>query len=137
SDDARHHNNTPEIFSTFPLPSGKWKLMREAGDGGLGPFAFDPNIIGGYYPRLYVLPSGNVFSVTLQVTPEDTRSKCQLYNPLTGELSDVCDLPSGYNLPGRTSVLLPLLPEEGYRVRVLICGQQDTYTIDLPFNIDP
>jgi hypothetical protein len=136
SDDARHHNNTPEIFTTFPPPEGKWRLKKEAGDPGIGPVGFDANVIGGYYPRLYVLPTGKVFLVTPQVAPDLNIGTCQLYDPFDGELTDVCALPVGYNLPERTSVLLPLLPEEGYKPRILVCGQQEAYTLTLPFRID-
>ncbi|MDQ3957554.1 MAG: galactose oxidase early set domain-containing protein, partial [Actinomycetota bacterium] len=107
ADDTRHYNNTPERY----LPAlNTWLSLP----------AFGNEMIESYYPRLHLLPDGDVFvsSAIAQL------SKNVRYDPWTGAVTEVSDLPNGayhgFDLP---AVLLPLLPGDGYQPRVLLCGE--------------
>ena len=118
SDDTRHQNDSPEAFSPSPRPSGTWRLLTGA----------DPaHETSTYYPRLHVLPGGDV----LFVTP--TGGRTVRFNPATGGYSDVCASPPDglYATIQSSSVLLPLRPQSGYRTRVLVTGAAQPYILDL------
>jgi Domain of unknown function (DUF1929) len=118
STDSRHTNTSAEAFSASPAPSGSWSFV--------GPN--DDLHAVNYYPRLHVLPSGEVLSTTALAN-----GRTQKLNPTTGVWSDVCAPPTDpiYGGWGSTSVLLPLLPVDGYRARVLLCGAPQAQTLDL------
>ncbi len=118
STDSRHNNNSPESYSTSPSPSGAWSLLTSA----------DPNHEMDYYPRLHVLPSGDIFCATPLYN-----GRTQRFSPTSRTWTDVCAAPPDPTYGGytTTSVLLPLLPEDGYRARVLIAGAPQPFIIDL------
>lgn len=111
-----HKNDSPETYTTSPTPQGTWLLS--------GPSAVSDET--SYYPRLHVLPSGRFFCST----PFQNGFNFQFDR--TGWI---------FAAPGpadplyrdihATSVLLPLLPGDGYRPRVLLCGGSQPVTIDL------
>ncbi|APR79998.1 galactose oxidase-like protein [Minicystis rosea] len=140
--DVRHNNNTPERYSPdtdvwsplLPLgePSG-----RRAGVDPTGYFLV-------YYPRLFLLPSGHVFSADpLYTAPDPRANESIVFEPEQGRIiathpgpSTVTALRGAYTNEGntgahRTAVLLPLLPENGYRPRVLLAGGPEAAIIDL------
>jgi hypothetical protein len=117
SSDSRHHNNTPEVFSPEQTPTGKWSRLKAIGD----------SFREAYYPRLHVLPGEDVFCST----PMDNSGMAFRFS-LTGMERFVDKAPDGlYHGINASSVLLPLLPEENYRPRVLLCGDRQPWIIDL------
>jgi hypothetical protein len=133
--DARHHNHTPEILPANPRRGDAWASMPDAGD----PVLHENHT----YPRLHALPNGLVFSVT----PFNPTGMSCIYDPVTGDVTEICVIPfdpsdppdSRGNVPLQNrlypgyhcaSVLLPLRPP-AYRPRVLICNGEQAHLIDL------
>jgi hypothetical protein len=117
--DTRHDNNSAEVFSPTPRASGTWRLLT-------GP---DPAHSMAYYPRAHALPSGEVFFST----PHGSPRRNYRLRPRPYAWTNVCAEPPDplYRDIGTTSVLLPLLPENNYRPRVLITNGAQPYVIDL------
>jgi hypothetical protein len=116
SSDTRHDNDRPEIYTTSPPPQGSWSLF------GLSSVSTEAN----FYPRLHVLPSGEVF---FSMPFRNGRNfRFNLFGWIDTALDPADPL---YRDIHTTSVLLPLLPSEGYRPRVLLCGGSQPVTIDL------
>jgi len=116
--DSRHNNDSPERYS----PGGDWWSLL-AGE------RLDVGVRERYYPRFHLLPDGNVFFVS------PVSGSCRIWNPFTGAtVGATIGAPGGgtydtsWDYP---SILLPLLPEDGYRARVMICGQTNARRIDL------
>jgi len=116
--DSRHNNDTPERYS----PGGDtWALLTAE--------RLDAGNRTRYYPRFHLLPDGNVFFVS------PLSGACRIYDPFTGQTVG-STIPSAggsrYNDSwDYPSVLLPLLPTDGYKPRVMICGDTDPKKIDL------
>jgi hypothetical protein len=122
ADRSGHNNNTMEIFE----PSGRWTNLGDS-----------PEIISkdeGYlYPRLHVLPGGDVFSSTPILSGQSGR-----WSPSGGtKWHDVCPAPANYDGFRRTAVLLPLLPEDGYRAMVVVAGGVHSHIIDFGTPAEP
>jgi hypothetical protein len=98
-DDTRHTNNSPEIYSTI---SNAWSFATGS----------DPAHEMGYYPRLHVLPNGEVFCSTPLPA-----LRIMSFNPGNGTW--------------RTSVLLPLRPSNNYRAKILLCGGVQPVSMDM------
>ena len=128
-----HKHTMPEIFypSSSALALGRWVIKKELGDAGQSD-----------YPRLHVIDG---FENEMQVFTSSTLfggdNHCYVFNPYnTGMHQAVCNLvdSQGNPLDGDgiyfgyhcTSVLLPLLPEEGYRPRILLFGGARALIID-------
>lgn len=74
------------------------------------------------YPRMHLLPNGNVF-----YSSETTSS--HIFNPFTQTWTlNVAKTIYKNGRPGGSSVLLPLRPEDGYKPRVMILGGDHTAT---------
>jgi hypothetical protein len=116
-DDSRHNNDSPEAWSASPRDAGTWRLVT-------GP---DPAHAMDYYPRVHVLPDGTLFFAT-PVAGRARRLRVSPYSWI-----DVAPPPSDpiYGGLGASAVLLPLLPETGYRPRVLYAGGGQPIVIDL------
>jgi len=113
--ETRHNNNSLEIFN----PS----VWTNAGDSAQIPSAFS----GFLFPRLHVLPGGDVFSSTPVLSGNSAR-----WSPGSGTTwKDVAPSPPTYGDFATSSVLLPLLPDDGYRAVVAVTGQAETHFIDL------
>ena len=129
--DKRHCNNIPETYSPeFDI----WTMHGELGDP-------ETLIV---YPRMHVLPDGDVFCVT----PHDFTNQQHFpqsklfsfrYNPVTqthrfvgNEITNpdyqAENIAAGYNT---TSVLLPYTSSFNYHSRVLLCGSNQPLKIDL------
>lgn len=79
-----------------------------------------------YYPRVHLLPDGTVFFAS------PINGQSMRWNPHTLSFTAVGAGPGNeYDGIASTSVLLPLLAEEGYRPRVLVCGRSQPLRIDL------
>jgi hypothetical protein len=116
--DSRHNNDTPERYS----PGGDtWSLLAAE--------RLDASNRTRYYPRFHLLPDGNVFFVS------PVSGACRIYNPFTGQTVGATISSAGggrydnsWDFP---SVMLPLLPTDGYKPRVMICGDTNARKIDL------
>lgn len=111
----RHNNNSMELFDATPA----WNY--------LGDSAEIVSAISDYlYPRLHALPGGDVFSSTPMRSGQSGR-----WSPSNGTTwANVSPAPASYGDFSRTSVLLPLLPEDGYRAIVAVAGDVDSHFID-------
>ena len=118
SDDTRHDNNRAEFYTSTPPPSGSWVLF------GPGAVSSETN----YYPRLHVVPSGDVFCSTPFGNGRNFRFNIASTSWIDTAAAPADPLFNGFNA---TSVLLPLLPGDGYRPRVLLVGSSQPVTIDL------
>jgi hypothetical protein len=120
----RHANNIPERYNAG---SNSWTLLGS-----------DPpvekqttNEADHDFHRAHLLSSGKVFVVS------PVRGKNRIYDPYAGQFLDspVIDLPGEGMYQGVsaawTSVMLPLLHQEGFRVRVLLMGGLTPQRIDL------
>ncbi|KAL1918468.1 uncharacterized protein VTP21DRAFT_3128 [Calcarisporiella thermophila] len=116
-EDSRHNNDSPEKFSPSPRSRGTWRLLT-------GP---DPAHAVGFYPRLHVLPNGQVLFTT------QVNQRTLTLDPNTGAYHDLCPAPPDgiYGSLNVNSVLLPLRPSDGYRARVLVCGGHIPYLLDM------
>jgi Domain of unknown function (DUF1929)/Kelch motif len=112
-----HNNDSPEIFSLSPNPDGSWFQFPD-----------DPAHQLSLYPRLHLLPSGHVFSAS----PVAGR-RTQRFDPVSGNWEDLSAGPPDdiYDSFGGTSVLLPLMPDDDYRPRILLCGSRQPRIMDL------
>ncbi|KMP77368.1 hypothetical protein TU62_04685 [Bacillus cereus] len=138
--DFRHRNTLPERYN---IASNSWTNLPN--DKLMAYPTIEPRLNGPrflYYPRAFLLPNGSIFFATpmpvnFSTIEEDRNSGPYFstqYNPNTGNYE-------GHNIPepkvdgyldwSRPAVLLPLLPEEEYRPRVLFCGDTKPKKIDL------
>jgi hypothetical protein len=141
--DTRHSNVSLEVFTPHPLPLGTWlqagEEPREAVD------AAERMRIPEVYPRAHLLPSGRVLVACLASAQTYLWDSMGVLSaaPDEGRWHRVAPFPSGegnainwdrtYFDTGRnnynrtffawTTVLLPLLPEQQYRARILLVGR--------------
>ncbi len=154
--DDRHSNYSVEIFIPTVPPSGTWVLAGDEPDSVIQ--AIGRLTIPEVYPRAHLLPNGRVFLACLADghshswdpylrPPNAERGWEQIATFLSGNTSDpnswqttyFDNLRPNYNRSffAWSSVLLPLLPEDGYNARVLIVGRAQPYTITLGRRNDP
>jgi len=115
-DDARHGNNTPERYQPF---LNRWVPLPAIGDVSSSPIL---------YPRLHLLNDGTVF-VSSRINGFNRNIRINLQN---GAVQDVAPLPDvDYHLFDCPSILLPLVPADGYRPRILLCGGSRSQILDL------
>ena len=148
--DMRHQNNIPEIFSPS---AGSWRQLSVCGDI----LAPDDLLKVNNYPRLHLLPDGKVLCTSplfhdsagtpipktyvydLQPPPDPDpidNSVDPRFFPDPRHLTALCDGPGNtddrpYDNIFGTSVLLPVLPEDNYRARVLVAGGRTAVLLDL------
>lgn len=109
ADRDRHNNHTMLLFR--PTATNPWQVI---GDSAQIPSAFS----GYLYPRLHVLPGGNVFSSTPVLSGKSAR-----WTPGSDTTwHDVATAPTAYGGFDFTSILLPLLPDDNYRAQVAVFG---------------
>jgi hypothetical protein len=119
-DDTRHSNLSLEAFSSTTSPGGSWSQI--------GSDSADNDTT--YYPRLMVLPGGKVFCANL------VGGATKILDTATGTWMTVgTAVPNDageniYRGIAGTAVLLPLLPIDGYRARVLVCNDTTPYVFD-------
>ncbi|MGH9928393.1 MAG: galactose oxidase-like domain-containing protein [Pyrinomonadaceae bacterium] len=113
ADDPRHNNDLPERFSGSTRGWFIESTVVLTGDASGN----------GYYPRVHVLRDGRVF-IAMHIAGSTKR----IYDPYTDELvgPDIADTGVGRydNFWDGPSVLLPLLPADDYRPRVLMAAYQ-------------
>jgi len=112
-DDPRHNNDLPERFSASTRGWTIHSTVVLTGDASGN----------GFYPRVHVLRDGRVF-IAMHIEGSTKR----IYDPYTDELvgPDIADTGVGSydNFWDGPSVLLPLLPADDYRPRVLMAAYQ-------------
>jgi hypothetical protein len=127
--DARHDNDTPEIY-TPSASGGSWRLLAQT---------FVP-----YYARCHLIAGGDILFTT------SIGDQTKRFDPVLESWKDVClapgdrhdqlGSPPGATPPGRnavyngwsgTSVMLPMHHEEDYRQRFLLCGSSQPLILDL------
>lgn len=122
----RHSNSTPERYSPT---SGLWTLLA-TDPPAENQLTADDGVADYDYQRNHLLPSGHVFFAS------PVRGANRRYDPYAGVFED-----TGIGLPADpmyqgvwaawTSVMLPLLHQEGFRPRVLVMGGVGSAVIDL------
>ena len=122
---GEHDNRMLETFNSAPAPFGQWT------DRGDLPLGHTVNL----YPRLHVLPNGEVFCVT------PIGGRCRSWRAvrrMRPRWRDIAPIPvdTDYHGLGTTSVLLPLLPHQNYEPRILLCGSSEPLVIS-PFSAAP
>lgn len=132
--DMYHSNFIPEVFVPSPSAGGTWHRLGDFHNGG-DVQTFLSNDVS-FFPRLHVLPTGDVFCST----PIAGHTKSIVIDQAfwRARYKDICffdakggdphGLYSGYNA---TSVLLPLRHDQGYQPRILICGAERACILDL------
>lgn len=119
--DSRHFNDTVETYAATSS-TGAWSDLGTL-----------PAVMGGYpgltyYPRGHLLKNGKVFfssSINGQSMTWDTVT--HLWAPVCAGLPEA----AYSNGISANSVLLPLLSDDNYRQRVLVCGEVVARRIDL------
>ncbi|MBT2472154.1 DUF1929 domain-containing protein [Streptomyces sp. ISL-66] len=127
--DANHNNVIPEVFTRHPEPNGNWRLLAPYGNNSAYQYYLRHSTT--LYPRVHVLPSGDIlFSNPLDYPREQLSERLQELTtnarpPVTvtllpdagafgGTFTPVAlfptddDAPSDYGGYSSTSVLLPL-----------------------------
>lgn len=113
--DRRHSNHTPERYKP---ETNSWVILPAIGNP-------EGTI---QYSRLHLVNDGRVF-VTSRI---DGYDKNILIDPATSAVQEVCPLPKvSYHGYARPSVLLPLVPEDNYQARFLLCGEPTSQFLDL------
>lgn len=101
-DDSRHNNDTPERYSPG---SNVWSLLSAT------------SVYVAFYPRVHLLRDGRIFLAT----PLDGANRIYDPNaPALDPLTITAPTDPIYQAWDGTSVLLPLLPGDGYTERVLL-----------------
>jgi hypothetical protein len=133
SNDASHSNNVPEIFSIITDPQGRWRRLapytsaQAPGDYDLNAFPF--------YPRIHLLPTGDILCTN------PVRESTWTFEPDVGSNGGTYRRVCQFALPifdireydgfTKSSLLLPLLQEEGWRPRAMICGSRQAWILDM------
>jgi hypothetical protein len=116
-DDTRHGNNTAERYQPS---TNTWVMLPTP----VGDVRAEPIL----YPRTHLLRDGSVF-VSSRVNGFESNISL---DPTSGTAREVSPLPDAayhdFNCP---SVLLPLVPDDDYRPRVLLAGGARSQLIDL------
>jgi hypothetical protein len=127
-DDDRHRNTIAERYSAT---TDSWAPL---------PQMADPNVYPGsggirylMYPRVFVVPDGRLFFASGMPVTAETTYHSTFYDPVSGDwdgtpIGEPPGYGNGWDYP---AVLLPLLPEEGYRSRILFAGNLTPQKIDL------
>lgn len=111
--DTRHLNDTPERYSAA---ANSWVILTA--EAANSPF----------YPRVHLLPTGEVFFCT------PVNGSCRRYDPVAGTFGPAIAAPADGIYTGgwdASSVLLPLLPGDGYTPRILFSGGVQPVRINL------
>jgi len=129
-DDSRHNNT---MLETFDPATKAWTDVGKQADLPAVQTIANP---GPYYPRVHLLPDGQLFFATpLRMLAEGPPAmhESRRWNPATKQWKNVGSGPGddAYISGAETSVLLPLLPENDYHPRVLLCNGPEPKIIDL------
>jgi hypothetical protein len=130
--DFRHRNILPERYNQ----AGNFWVNMPKVMGTLG----EPQSDGRrflFFPRVYQLPNGRLFFATpmpasFSGSTEGTHFSTA-YDPFSGDYVDpkITEPEGAYHDWDRPAVLLPLLPNENYRARILFVGGVNPRRLDL------
>ncbi|KAM6534355.1 hypothetical protein FALCPG4_003996 [Fusarium falciforme] len=137
--DTRHRNTRAERFSVY---TNAWRYLRDMANPSP---AYKPGMDGVrflMYARNFLMPDGRIFFATPMPYQweankdlpniSDGEHRSVFYDPSTGEYGEAIDPePLPYTQWSFPCVLLPLLPSENYRPRVLHCGASRALRVDL------
>lgn len=126
-DDDRHRNT---IAETYDATHDTWSQLPQMADPTQYPGGDIRYLM---YPRVFQLPDGTLFFATGMPVVDETTYHSTKYDPATGDyvgpqITEPTGYGSGWDYP---AVLLPLLPSEEYRARVLFAGNVTPRRIDL------
>ncbi|MDP9687696.1 UNVERIFIED_ORG: hypothetical protein J2W82_001352 [Pseudomonas mohnii] len=131
--DAAHANNVPEIFSIKAGAKGAWRRLAPYTTKD-APGEYDSNAFPAY-PRIHLLPTGDILCTN------PVREGTWTFKPDTGANGGtyrrVCTFAGGafdareYRDFYKSSVLLPLMHDEGWHPRAMICGSRQAWILDL------
>ncbi len=114
--DTRHGNDTPERYNAG---NNSWTMLPK-----IGAITGDPIL----FPRMHLLNDGHLF-VTSNISGHIQNIRI---DPQSGAANDLTALPNaayfGFDCP---SVLLPLVPTDGFRARIVLCGAPQSQFMDL------
>jgi len=114
-----HHNDIPERYSP---ESNRWSWYPNA-------ISFEhPTLPGNWYPRITLIPGGRIFITTRH------NNRCRFFDPDSGDLVGpvIAGPPSPYDVGWDYSVImLPLVPGDGYRARVMAVNGAQPVKIEL------
>jgi hypothetical protein len=124
--EGRHNNHTPERYA----PSqDQWVLL----DGAAHRTA-PAGVATDSYPHFHLTRDGTLLCDTLGLSPDVASVGPRAYRPYVGQWTgpDTLPVPHDYYNRGSscTSVLLPLLPSDGYRPRVLVANGAHCYRMN-------
>jgi hypothetical protein len=123
--EGRHNNHTPERYA----PTGdEWTLMADGAER-----TAPAGVTNDSYPRYHLTREATLFCDTLGLH-ESVLPMPRAYRPYGGSWTDPLAAPIFDDFYNRgssaSSVLLPLLPSDGYRPRVLAVNGEEAYRID-------
>lgn len=118
NDDTRHNIGAGERYRPI---SNSWVMLAPTAGAGAGA----PDL----YPRLFLLKGGQVLALSRLAG----FTRCARFDAYTGNGVDTIVLPPdgfyhGFEAP---AVMLPLLPDDQYRMRLMVCGGQEAHRINL------
>lgn len=142
ADDTRHRNASPERYRPAANTwTGLAKLANDAAN--YAPDFGETDVRFLFFTRTFLLPDGKLFFATPMPTqwaantsadpePTDGPHASSAYDLATQDYTNPTagDLP-GYRDWSYPCVLLPLLPTDDYRPRILHCGRAEAQLIDL------
>jgi hypothetical protein len=141
-DDSRHRNASPERYN---INANVWAAMPKLANdaSNYAPHFGDLTVRFLFFTRTFQLPDGRLFFATPMpvqwasntsnaVAPTDGPHFSSFYDPISGNyVGTPIPEPAGYDGWSFPCALLPLLPGEDYRPRVLHCGRAQAMRIDL------
>ena len=142
ADDSRHRNTIPERYN---VNANSWRPLAKLGNDAYNyqPNEGSPPVRFLFFTRTFQLPDGRLFFATAmpvnwasntsnQPVGTDGDHFSSFYNPITGAYvgTPIAEAP-GYADWSFPCVMLPLLPGESYRPRVMHCGRARAMRIDL------
>jgi hypothetical protein len=141
-DDSRHRNASPERYNLY---TNSWSLRPKLANdaSNYDPDFGETSVRFLFFTRTFQLPDGTLFFATPmpveyasntsnEPEPTDGPHFSSRYDPATGNyLGHKIPEPAGYDSWSFPCMLLPLLPGEDYRPRVLHCGRSQSMRIDL------
>ena len=123
--EGRHNNHTPERYAPT---SDQWALLAGNADR-----TAPADVPTDSYPHFHLTRDGTLFCDTLGLSTVLASARPRAYRPYAGQWDgpDTFAVPNDYYNRGSasTSVLLPLLPKDGYRPRVLVANGFQSYRI--------
>src|SRR6266545_3275646 len=124
--EGRHNNHTPERYSPT---QDDWVLLDGSSDR-----TAPANVATDSYPHYHLTRDGTLLCDTLGLSPNVATVGPRAYRPYAGQWTGPDTLPVPHDFYNRgsscTSVLLPVLPNDGYRPRVFVANGPHCYRLN-------